>query len=163
MSVTRQTCARRWSSSGRGALERSPESLAPRGLRRCSHQPRWRYERRSGDDLVGNVKLRRLLADPHHGGHPVNVVGDVLTGNVFGDRQTIARTRRPVRYAAGKSRGARRSRRRCRGNRRRRRRTSDLGGGGNQRPGGSRPDQTAGRQFDQTGRPALSSGKIQEL
>ena len=29
MSVTRQTCARRWSSSGRGALERSPESLAP--------------------------------------------------------------------------------------------------------------------------------------
>jgi len=42
------------------------------------------------DDLVGNVKLRRLPADSHHGGHPVNVVGDVLTGNVFGDRQTLA-------------------------------------------------------------------------
>ena len=56
-----------------------------------------------------------------------------------------------------------RSRRRCRGNRRRRRRTSDLGAGGNQRPDGSRPHQTAGRQFDQTSRPALSSGKTQEL
>ena len=80
-----------------------------------------------------------------------------------GQSEDPGRTRRPARSGAGKSRGARGSRRRCRGNRRRRRRTSDLGAAGNQRPGGSRPHQTAGRQFDQTSRPALSSGKIQEL
>ena len=84
------------------------------------------------------------------------------TGSSPRRRLVPSSTRRP-RFSGPKTRSAPKWIRAAEEVRRRGRRSSDHGSRGVKREGGGRPHQTASRQTDQPGRPALSTGKKQEL
>lgn len=49
----------------------------------------------STDGLVGDVRLRGLAADAHHGGNEVDMIGDVFAGHVLSDSQVVAVLQEP--------------------------------------------------------------------